>query len=130
MRKETETKTVETFYAFDDTPFTTQEACEKYEAENFAKRLVGLTEEEVQAALTRTDPDLAEAFEKAGNTIGKLRREAGEFKRNVKPKETDATAKTEHPPVVEEVAFEPEEAHETHHVDHGRHHDEYEDEAA
>lgn len=69
------------YLSFDGIEFPDADACRRHEAENFAARLVGLTAEQVAAALTREDPELAEGFETAGKVIRELRIKAGDLKR-------------------------------------------------
>ena len=76
--------------AFDGKKFLDPAECEKYEDDNFSLRFVGLTRPQVLAAFERTDPELADAFEKAGQRIGfKRRNEDGEYRRG--PKRQDPT---------------------------------------
>jgi len=55
-----------------------------------AQKLAGLSVERIEAALSRTDTVLADALEMAGAKIAKTRRESGEMRRKVSPKETAA----------------------------------------
>jgi len=75
------------YVAFDGTEFPTEETCREYEASEWPQRFVGLTITEVEAALNRTDLELAAAFERAGMQIRALRYEAGDLRRPRKPKE-------------------------------------------
>ncbi len=90
-------KIIEMFEAFDGTRFDDKTECASYESMNFEGRLVGLTLEQVRAALLRHDPELAEAIEEAGNRIAKLRRTSGELKRR------PASAKVAEPVAIEEA---------------------------
>lgn len=72
------------FVAFDDAVFDTAEACRAHEAAHVETRLVGLTIEQVQAAINREDVDLADALEAIGNRIARARREAGDMRRGPK----------------------------------------------
>ena len=54
------------------------------------ERLSGLTAEQISDALSRKNIELADIFEHVGNKIAKARREAGEMRRKVTPKETAA----------------------------------------
>jgi hypothetical protein len=54
------------------------------------QRLAGLTIEQIAKALSREDTALADALEMAGAKIAKTRRESGEMRRRVVPKETAA----------------------------------------
>lgn len=69
------------YEAFDGTRFDTEGECRKYEDDSWTLRLVGLTIEQVNDALERSNIDLADAFERAGARIASLRREQGEFRR-------------------------------------------------
>ena len=91
------TKTV--YVAFDDAEFDTADGCKAHEAAHVETRLVGLSIEQVQAALSREDLELADAFEAIGNRIAKARREAGDMRRGRKvatesdtPKSAERTA--------------------------------------
>ncbi len=55
------------------------------------QRLAGLTIEQIAKALSREDTALADALEMAGAKIAKTRRESGEMRRRVAPKETAAS---------------------------------------
>lgn len=79
---------VTVYQAFDGSRFDTEDACREYEAEAWPRRFVGLTIEQVNDALERRDSELADAFERAGQRIAQLRREAGEFRR-ASPKRQD-----------------------------------------
>jgi hypothetical protein len=79
------TKTV--FVAFDETEYLTREECADYEANIWWRRLVGLTESDITAALARENAELADALEKAGQRIAQKRRESGELRRRVTPVE-------------------------------------------
>jgi len=83
-------KTVTIYVAFDGEEFETAAACEAHEANHFARQFVGLTSDQVNQALSRENLALADAFEKAGNIVTKLRREAGDMKRTPAPKTTPA----------------------------------------
>jgi len=84
------------YEAFDGKRFLTAQECTSYEEANIASRLVALTIEQVRAALSREDPELAEVIEELGTRLAKARREAGDLKR--KPKGSaaaEAAAKAE-----------------------------------
>jgi ABC-type taurine transport system substrate-binding protein len=72
------------FLAFDGKVFETVEECAAHEAAKPEARVVGLTPEQVAAALARTDIDLADAFEAIGSKIARARRESGDLKRTRK----------------------------------------------
>lgn len=74
-------KTVTMFEAFTGAVFPTEVDCRAHERENAHRRMIGLTEEQVMAAIERRDPELAEAIEAVGTRIANDRRAAGEFKR-------------------------------------------------
>lgn len=80
----------EGFAAFDNTTFENEQACMEYERANFDRHLVGLTHDQVKAAISREDVSLANSIEWAGSVIAKARRDAGELRRkpNSKPDET------------------------------------------
>ncbi len=77
-------KTRTIYIAFDDKTFDNAEACKAHEAEHIEGRLVGLTIEQVRAALAREDTELSDAIEDIGLRINKARREAGDLKRGRK----------------------------------------------
>ena len=72
------------FLAFDGKIFETVEECAAHEAARPEARVVGLTADQVAAALARTDVDLADAFEALGSKIARARRESGDLKRTRK----------------------------------------------
>lgn len=75
---------IDCWKAFTGIVFPTQEACLSHEREQVHVRLVGLTLEQVMAAIERRDLELADAIEVVGTRIANDRREAGEFKRQRK----------------------------------------------
>ena len=80
---------------FDGLDFATEAEAVKHEAEHYQQALVGLTAEQVAAAVAR-QPDaigIANALEKAGTTIAKVRLAQGERRRarNGGGGETDPT---------------------------------------
>ena len=74
-------KQVTRFEAFDGEIFATEAECRSHEYANAHRRLVGLTLDQVNAAMARTDSELADAFEAVGTKIARDRRDAGELKR-------------------------------------------------
>jgi hypothetical protein len=80
------TETVTRFVAFDDTRFDKEEDCLRHEKSNVANRLVGLTIEQVVAAQSRQDKDLADAIEAVASKIRRARLADGELKRKRKAK--------------------------------------------
>lgn len=79
------------YLSFDGIEFPTKEECLKHEADNFAARLVGLTAEQVAAALTRENIEIADALESAGKIVTKLRIDAGDLKRSRSTKQSAAS---------------------------------------
>ena len=77
-------KTRTIYEAFDGQTFESAEACKAHEAAHVETRLIGLTLEQVRAAITREDVELADAFEKVGSRIAKARIDAGELRRGRK----------------------------------------------
>jgi len=69
------------FKAFTGVVFPTEADCRAHEREMAHRRLIGLTEEQVMAAVERRDVELAEAIEAVGTKIAADRRAAGEFRR-------------------------------------------------
>ena len=72
------------YLAFDGKVFESVEECAAHEAARPEARVVGLTADQVAAALARTDVDLADAFEALGSKIARARRESGDLKRTRK----------------------------------------------
>jgi hypothetical protein len=72
------------FEAEDGTQFATAAECKTHEAMEWRTKLSGLTDGEVCRALDRADPELANAFEKAGAIIARKRRESGDVRRRKK----------------------------------------------
>ena len=94
-------KSITEYESFDGKRFSTAEECRAYEDQHFETRLTGLTLDEVRAALAREDTDLADAFEKAGNLIGRARREAGELRKTRRPKAAESEPATDAEPEVD-----------------------------
>lgn len=74
------------FEAFDGQRFDTAWECKKHEEDRAYHRLAGLTIEQINAAETRADPSLADAFEAFGKRCLAARMAAGDLRR--KPKGT------------------------------------------
>src|SRR5271170_3515837 len=65
------------FTADDGTEFATEAECKEYEAQqNILDLLEGMSKTSVMSALARTDTQLADAIERAGNIIAARRRES------------------------------------------------------
>lgn len=77
-------KTRTVYDAFDNTVFNSQEECRAYEAQHGEMRLVGLNIDQVRAAISREDVELADAFEEIGSRIARTRRDAGDLRRGKK----------------------------------------------
>lgn len=78
-----EERQVPRWFAFDGTDYPTRAECEEYEETHFQRALVGLTAEQVAAALER-DPKVrgvSDALERAGTLVARARLKAGERKR-------------------------------------------------
>lgn len=69
------------YEAFDFTRFATESECREYEALNVHKRLASKTAEQIFAALTYADIDIAEALEQAGEQCKRARIKAGDYRR-------------------------------------------------
>ena len=69
------------YLSFDGVEFETATDCREWERDNAGKRLVALTAEQVEAALTRADPELADAIETVGERIKRKRLDDGDYKR-------------------------------------------------
>lgn len=74
-------KIVQKFQAFDGVEFNSEADCRAYEKRNAHQRLVGLSIDQVEAALSGADAELADAIEILGAKIGRDRREKGDLKR-------------------------------------------------
>ena len=91
-------KTITKFESFDGQVFDTETECRTHEAARAHQRLAGLTPEQVEAAIARTDLELADAFEIVGAKITRLRLDSGERKRKRAPKDAPA-APEDRPPI-------------------------------
>jgi len=69
------------FVAEDGATFETAAECKEHEAWASIGNLVNLTENDILAALNRSNMPLANALERAGAIIAAKRRESGELKR-------------------------------------------------
>lgn len=78
------TELVTQYVAFDGQRFKDAATCRAYERDNVHLQLVGLTVEQVTAAMTRTDIELADALELVGDAIKRARLDSGELKRKRK----------------------------------------------
>jgi hypothetical protein len=78
------------FVARDGRDFPTKAKCLAHERETCGAALVGLTEEEVEAARTWADPELAEAIEIFGAQLRKARQASGALKRRRRPNGPEA----------------------------------------
>ena len=86
-------KTITHFQAFDGQQFDDEAECRAYEAARPELALVGLSLEEVTAALNRTDEALADAIEAIGARLARDRRNSGSLKRTRK---SNGAAEPEH----------------------------------
>ena len=84
-----------------------EDACRAHERENFAGLLVGLTEDQLGAALCRLDKVRADAIERAAYLISQKRKADGELRRERKPK---APAELPRAAAADPDAFEDDEA--------------------
>lgn len=78
-------KIVTKYVAFDGCTFNSEAECRAYEAKLAHVRLVDLKIEQIEAALSGADPDLADAIEQIGTRIARSRRERGELRHQRKP---------------------------------------------
>ena len=85
-------KIVQKYIADDGTEFDTSDEAKNHEADALPSKLVGLTLEQVRAAILREDTALADAIEKIGGAIAILRRESGEKRRAAKATPADGGA--------------------------------------
>ena len=99
-------KKVTIYEAFDGRQFESEAACTSYEAEHIEMQVVGLTAEQVRAALSREDVGLADALEKIGMLIRKRRVESGELRRLVRKAGPEDTAVAFDAEVKDEADFE------------------------
>lgn len=76
------------FEADDGTTFETAAACKAHEERQLLREMLcGRLADEIDLALDRTNIDLADAIERAGNIIAAKRRESGELRRKAKTPE-------------------------------------------
>lgn len=80
------------YRAFDGREFDTATECRAHERDHAPAMLVDLSAEQVQAAVTRADPDLAEAIERVAYLIASARKAAGDLKRRPKDSRDDIDA--------------------------------------
>lgn len=92
---------VTVFEAFDGKQFDSSAECVRYERESQWRRLVGLTEDQIQGALAYADTELAEAIEYVAYKIRTLRLEKGGSKIRRKPEDAEPELP---PPVGQETA--------------------------
>lgn len=93
------------YEAFDGTEFETEKECRDHERANVARRLAGLADEQIAAALSGADPDLGEAFEKFGDGCRDARLERGGHNR--RPKAAAANDEGSAPASIPAEASEP-----------------------
>ncbi len=74
-------KEVRVWRTRDGRHFDNEAEARAYEKENFVLLLIGLTNDDVFAALSRQDRDLADAIERAGAVIKAKRLGSGELRR-------------------------------------------------
>lgn len=74
-------KMVTKYVAFDGVEFLSEVECKNYEAKLSHVRIVGLSIEAVEAALSGADAGLADAIELLGAKLARARRDRGELKR-------------------------------------------------
>ena len=89
------TETRLTYIAFDNREFHTEAECRAHERAQSGERLVGLTETDIQAALSGADRELGDAIETVARKIAQARIERGDLKRprrasQASPKPTSA----------------------------------------
>lgn len=82
-------KRVEKYQAFDGVEFYSEVECRAYERRFAHARLAGLSIEQVEAALSRADPELADAIEQVGSRIARARLDAGEKRHERRPNAKD-----------------------------------------
>ncbi len=92
-------KTVTKFITDDGQEFDNADDARAHEDAATFGALIGLTESDIAAALSRANATLADAFEKIGARIAKTRLEAGVRKRERKAKGEPALAATQEPVV-------------------------------
>ncbi|GGC90697.1 hypothetical protein [Chelatococcus reniformis] len=73
--------TLTKYRAFDGRDFDSADECRAHERANSSGALVGLTLEQVEAAIVRTDASLADAIEEVAKRITRARLDAGERRR-------------------------------------------------
>ncbi len=79
-------KTVTAYQAFDGQRFDSESECKTHEGGLSHMRLVGLTAEDIEDAISRANVDLADAIEAVGAKIARARRESGDLRRERKGK--------------------------------------------
>jgi hypothetical protein len=79
-------KQVTQFEAFDVQRFDSESECKTHEGGLSHMRLVGLTAEDIEDAISRDNVDLADAIEAVGAKIARARRESGDLRRERKGK--------------------------------------------
>jgi len=75
------------YSAFDGVEFYNETECRNYEAKLAHVRLINLSIEQIEAALSGADPDLADCIERIGAKIGHARRDRGELRHQRKAKD-------------------------------------------
>ena len=76
--------TITRFVAFDGSEHVTRELAEDHELKNPQNRLANLSPQEISAAISREDPDLADVFERVGRMCAEKRRAFGDLRRITK----------------------------------------------
>jgi len=79
------------YRAHDGKVFDSASECKAHERDIAHRLLVGLTLEQVEAAMSRKDADLADAIELCGLKINRERRADGDLKRQRQPKPASET---------------------------------------
>ena len=74
-------KQINVWQAVDGVNFNTEEECRVHEADHPEWLLIGLTLEDVEAAINKSVGTIADALEAVGARIARQRRARGEFKR-------------------------------------------------
>ncbi len=106
------TRTIQQYIAFDDTVFTNEVECRRYEKEQGHKALANRSPAEIEAALNGDDPELAAMFEAFGVRLRKARQERGELMRRPKGEAAALAAAAAQEPVDSEDNADGEDAEE------------------
>lgn len=98
-------KTVTKYVAHDGAEFDTEAACRAHEREHAAGRLIGLTADDLEKAVTGEDVELGDAIEAYARKISIARRDRGDIRRRPASTTTPAEAVPAEGPPAPEAAI-------------------------